>query len=69
MGQDMLKGRRTEIEFINGFIVAKGSEIGRPAPAHAALVEVVKRIERGEISPQPGNVIDAAPGFGVSCTG
>jgi 2-dehydropantoate 2-reductase len=63
MGQDILKGRRTEIEFINGFIVKKGSEIGRPAPAHAALVEVVKRVERGEIPPRPENVVDAAAGL------
>ena len=56
MGQDMLKGRRTEIEFINGFIVAKGSEIGRPAPAHAALVEVVKQVELGKIPARAENL-------------
>jgi 2-dehydropantoate 2-reductase len=56
MGQDMLKGRRTEIEYLNGFIVAKGHEIGRPAPANAALTEMVKRVERGEIPARPENV-------------
>ncbi len=56
MGQDMLKGRRTEIDFMNGFIAAKGAEIGRPAPAHAALTETVKRVERGEIPARPENV-------------
>src|ERR1700748_531389 len=30
MGQDMVKGRRTEIEFLNGLIVRKGEEIGIP---------------------------------------
>jgi 2-dehydropantoate 2-reductase len=63
MGQDMLKGRRTEIEFMNGFIVEKGREIGRPAPAHAALVEVVKRVERGELPAQPDNIVAAAAGL------
>jgi 2-dehydropantoate 2-reductase len=63
MGQDVLKGRRTEIEFMNGFIVEKGREIGRPAPAHAALVDVVKRVERGEMPPQPENVVNAAAGL------
>ena len=63
MGQDMQKGRRTEIDFINGFIVDKGREIGRPAPTHAALVEVVKRVARGEIPPRPENVVDAAAGL------
>ena len=56
MGQDMLKGRRTEIDYLNGFIVEKGQEIGRPAPSHAALTEVVKRVERGEIPARPENV-------------
>src|SRR5271170_158836 len=34
MGQDMLKGRRTEIDFINGLIAAKGAEVGVPASTH-----------------------------------
>lgn len=58
MGQDMLKGRRTEIEYLNGFIVAKGQEIGRPAPANAALTDIVKRVERGEIPARPENVAE-----------
>src|SRR5205823_5747283 len=49
MGQDMLKGRRTEIEYINGFIAEKGKTIGRPAPANAALTEIVKSVERGDM--------------------
>ena len=47
MGQDMLKGRRTEIDFINGLIVAKAAEIGLAAPANAQLVRAVKRVEEG----------------------
>jgi 2-dehydropantoate 2-reductase len=58
MGQDMLKGRRTEIDFLNGFIVEKGKTIGRPAPANAALTEAVKRVERGEIPARPENVAE-----------
>ncbi|HTU54805.1 MAG TPA: 2-dehydropantoate 2-reductase [Acetobacteraceae bacterium] len=56
MGQDMLKGRRTEIDFMNGLVVAKGAEIGLPAPAHARLVETVKRVERGELPARPENL-------------
>jgi ketopantoate reductase len=55
-GQDMLKGRRTEIDFLNGLVAAKGAEVGIPAPTHAALTEVVKRVERGEIEAHPRNV-------------
>lgn len=56
MGQDMLKGRRTEIEFINGFIVEKGQQIGHPTPANAALVDIVNRLYRGELPAQPQNL-------------
>jgi 2-dehydropantoate 2-reductase len=53
MGQDMAKGRRTEIEYLNGLVVAKAHEIGLQAPANAGIVEVVQRIERGEIAASP----------------
>jgi 2-dehydropantoate 2-reductase len=58
MGQDMLKGRRTEIDFINGFIAAKASEIGKAAGAHVALTEIVKQVSRGERPAAPENVLN-----------
>jgi 2-dehydropantoate 2-reductase len=58
MGQDMLKGRRTEIDYLNGFIVGKGKAIGCPTVANAALTEIVKRVERGEIAARPENIPD-----------
>jgi 2-dehydropantoate 2-reductase len=58
MGQDMVKGRRTEIEFINGFIVDKAKSVGIATPANAALTEVVKRVEKGEIPADPKHIID-----------
>ena len=57
MGQDMVKGRRTEIEFLNGLIVRKGDEIGLPTPANAALTDIVKRVEKGELKPDPKHLI------------
>jgi 2-dehydropantoate 2-reductase len=51
MAQDMHKGRRTETDFINGYIADRGAEIGVPAPTHAKMNEAVKRVERGEVSP------------------
>src|SRR5215472_4606232 len=56
MGQDMYKGRRTEIDFINGVIAQKGREVGRPAPAHEKLVEKVKQVELGKIPAKPDNL-------------
>ena len=45
MGQDMAKGRRTEIEFLNGFVVREGAEVGIAARANERLVAIVKRVE------------------------
>ena len=58
MGQDMMKGRRTEIEFINGFIVDKAKAVGMATPANAALTDIVKRVEKGEIPADPKHIID-----------
>ena len=56
MAQDILKGRRTEIEMMNGVIAAKGAEIGIPAPSHDKLTALVLRLERGEIRPSPAHL-------------
>ena len=53
MAQDILKGRRTEIEFMNGYIAERGRFIGVPAPAHERLTALVTRVERGELRAAP----------------
>lgn len=57
MAQDMAKGRRTEITFMNGFIAERGAAAGVPAPTHARLTEVVTQVERGLLPPSPANVL------------
>ena len=49
----MQKGRKTEIGELNGLIVQKAKEAGCTAPTHERLVEIVRRVERGEINPRP----------------
>jgi 2-dehydropantoate 2-reductase len=56
MGQDMRKGRRTEIEFMNGHVVATARSIGRDAPASQALLEIVRSIEHGAARPDPSHI-------------
>jgi 2-dehydropantoate 2-reductase len=56
MGQDMYKGRRTEIDFINGLIAEKGAEVGRPAPTHLQLIQAVKAVEHGRMPAAPENL-------------
>ncbi|HEY4044155.1 MAG TPA: 2-dehydropantoate 2-reductase [Rhodopila sp.] len=57
MAQDMAKGRRTEIESMNGFIASEGARIAVRAPTHEMLTREVLRVERGEIRPRPENVL------------
>jgi 2-dehydropantoate 2-reductase len=58
MGQDMVKGRRTEIQFLNGFVVRKGGEVGIPTPANEILTDIVTRVERGELQPDSKHIVD-----------
>ena len=45
MLQDIMRKKRTEIDFINGVIVRQGQELGIPVPTNALLVDLVKTIE------------------------
>jgi len=58
MGQDMRKGRRTEIDYMNGLVVAKGRESGVPTPVNEGLIAAVKKVERGEASASPSLLAD-----------
>jgi 2-dehydropantoate 2-reductase len=58
MGQDMAKGRRTEIEFLNGFVVREGEKIGIQALANDRLVDIVKKVEKGELKQDPRHITE-----------
>jgi len=45
MLQDVLRKKRTEIDFINGVIVRLGQELGIPVPTNKILVDLIKTIE------------------------
>jgi 2-dehydropantoate 2-reductase len=53
MGQDILKGRRTETDDINGLVARRGQEVGVDASLHQRVNEAIKRIERGELQASP----------------
>ena len=54
MLQDFERRRRTEVDFINGYVAQLGKKIGMSAPLNAAIAETVHLIEQGHI--QPGSV-------------
>ena len=56
MGQDILKGRRTEIDYLNGLVVEKSMQLGLSAPANKGIADLVRRIERGEIEAGPDTI-------------
>jgi len=45
MLQDILRGAPTEIDVINGAVVAKGLEVGVPTPVNLLLTQLVKALE------------------------
>lgn len=61
VGRDVMRGRRSEIDYTNGLVAAKGEETGVPAPTHAAVTGLVRRIDRGEIKPDPAH-LEGIPG-------
>lgn len=52
---DWRRGRRSEAEQLNGLVSQRAAELGIPAPANDALIEVARRIERAELAPAPEN--------------
>src|ERR671911_633711 len=46
--QDVMRGRRTEIEHLNGYVVAEGRKAGVATPINEAVVELYGRYRVGE---------------------
>jgi 2-dehydropantoate 2-reductase len=53
MGQDVLKGRRTETQDINGLVARRGEEVGVDVTLHRRVNALIGRVERGELAPGP----------------
>lgn len=53
--QDVMRGRRTEIDELNGFVVAEGKRLGVPTPFNEAVVREVHRHGVG-FKPDPKNL-------------
>lgn len=56
MLQSLERGRRPEIDFMNGYVVEQGQAVGVPTPVNAALTEMVREIEKGERLITPDNL-------------
>lgn len=58
MLQDFERGRKTEIDFINGYVARLGREFNVPASMNAAITDLVHGIERGATQPAPERLDD-----------
>lgn len=56
MWQDIEKGRKTEVDFVNGYVMRKGKEVGAKTPANEMVTRVIKEIEAGERKPELSNL-------------
>ena len=56
MLQSLERGRRPEIDFMNGYVVEKGKENGVPTPVNEALTGLVQEIEAGARHFTPQNL-------------
>ena len=56
MLQDLEKGKLTEVDAINGAVSAYGRKVGCPTPMNDRVVEIIHRIEQGELRPCRDNL-------------
>jgi 2-dehydropantoate 2-reductase len=65
MLQDVLRGRRTEIDHLNGFVCREGRRLGVPTPVNDAVVAAVQSFPVGQLRPDPRHlepILKALPG-------
>ena len=46
MAQDLARGRRTEVDALNGFVARRGGALGVPVPVNRTLATLVKLLEQ-----------------------
>ncbi|MFW5747996.1 MAG: ketopantoate reductase family protein [Chloroflexota bacterium] len=46
--QSLERGRKTEIDFLNGYVVEQAQKVGVATPVNARLVQLIKEIESGQ---------------------
>ena len=56
MLQDLEKGKITEVDAINGSVSDYGRKVGCPTPMNDKVVEIIHKIERGELKPSFENL-------------
>ncbi len=56
MLQDIEKGKLTEVDAINGAVSEYGRKVGCPTPMNDRVVDIIHKIEKGELKPEFENL-------------
>ena len=56
MLQDIKKGKACEVDAINGIVCEWGRKCGVKTPINDKIVEIIKKCEKGELSPKAENI-------------
>ena len=57
MLQDLEKGKKTEVDAINGVVGTYGRKVGVSTPANDTVISIIHRIEAGELTPSFNNLV------------
>ncbi len=64
--QDWTKSRHSEVDDINGTVVAEGARVGVPTPMNETIVAIARKIEREELAPATANLALLRAGLAAS---
>jgi 2-dehydropantoate 2-reductase len=56
--QSLKRGRKTEVDLLNGYISNKGAEVGIPTPINAKITQIIKEIEARDREISPENLLE-----------
>lgn len=56
--QSLERGKKTEIDFLNGYVAEVATKLGVPAPCNLALTRMIKEIEDGKRTIAKSNIED-----------
>jgi 2-dehydropantoate 2-reductase len=51
--QDVMRGRRTEVQYLNGYVSEQGRKVGIPTPFNDKVVELITAVPPGTLKPDP----------------
>jgi len=54
--QDVMRGRRTEVQYLNGYVSEQGRQVGVATPFNDKVVELITSVPPGTLKPDPKNL-------------